>query len=283
MYLNFFKPAVGIVADRFAYFSSIGSAIIIIALVNKFFFKYNKPPGNLKILSAIIALIFATTIIIRNKDWKDIETLIHADYKKYPENAFLNYKEALFSINAIEKNNALDLNNEQQKQAFLNAKLLLQKSVAVDPNYIISRSYLCYVMIYLLNDFNGALPQIDKALSIEKTAELYFYKGICMRETHRNDSSEVYLKKSVAADASYYNSYNLLMFDYNAKKEYQKTIDLFYWALRNGVNTTEINNGLGKTYWEMGNNTEAKKYYQKALYIDANNKEAAAMVKHLSK
>lgn len=283
MYLNFFKPVVGIVADRFAYFASIGSSIVIVALVKEFIIKNKNPSINLKLIIVGMAILFGFIIIIRNNDWKNIETLTHADYKKYPENAFLNYKEALFSVSTIKKNNAAGLNNEQQKKAFLNAKQLLEKSLSVDPDYIVSRSFLCYVLVYLLNDFKGALPQIDKGLALEETAELYFYKGICMRETHQGDSAEIYLKKSIATDVGYYNPYNLIMFDYNAKKEYAKTIFLFKNALTKRINTTEINNGLGKTYWEMGNNIEAKKYYQKALDIDANNREAAAMVKHLSK
>ncbi len=283
MYLNLITPVVGIVADRFPYSSSFGFAIIIVASAKNYLLKTNKLTNNLKIACTVVGLIFTGTIIARNRDWKGMETLVHADYKKYPDNAFLNFKEAQFSIAQIEKKNGAGLNNQQQKNAYLNAKSILEKSISVDPNYIISNAYLCYVMIYLLNDFKGAMPQINRSLKIEKTAELYFYKGICFRETGQADSSEQSLKNSIEADASYFNPYNLLMFDYNAKKQYQKSIDMFNTAVIKGANTVQIQNGLGKTYWEMGNNPEAKKHYQNALDMDAANQEAAAMVKHLSK
>ena len=54
---------------------------------------------------------------------------------------------------------------------------------------------------------------------------------------------------------------------------------MFKKAIKEGVETIEIYNALGKTYWEMGNNNEANVYYKKALSLDASNQEAAAMVK----
>lgn len=77
------------------------------------------------------------------------------------------------------------------------------------------------------------------------------------------------------------NAYNLLMYDYNANSEFEKTITLFNNAINNGVKTVEIYNGLGKTYWQMKNDEEAKKYYRKALEINSTNVEATEMLKRL--
>ncbi len=283
MYLNLVRPAVGIVADRFAFLSSLGAAITIVALLHRYFSLAPAAPKQLKLIAGIVAVVFATSIISRNRDWKSLDTLIHADYTKYPNSAFLNYREGLCLVQAVEQKRTKVETVAQQREIFLRARTLVEKSVRTDPGYLVSRSYLCYINIYLLNDFKAALPHVDTALSIEKNTELYFYKAICMRETKQPDSAEFYLKKCLELDAGYTNAYNLLSYDYAASKQFDKTVALYSNAIKAGVNTLEINNGLGKTYWQMGDTAQAIVYYQRALAIEPANEEAAAMLKRLKK
>jgi tetratricopeptide (TPR) repeat protein len=217
----------------------------------------------------------------RNKDWDNINTLVEADYKKYPNSSFLNYKQGLNIVKTVEDKNSR-LSIDQKKAKVQEARLLIEKSISIDSSYSISQAYLSYILVYLINDFNAALPHINTAIKLKATTELYFYKAICMRETKQKDSSEFYLLKCIERDDKYYNAYNLLMYDYNLNKQHQKSIDLFKSAIAKGVKTIEIYNALGKTYWEIGNNAEANFYYQKALEIDSSNQEAAAMVKRTS-
>lgn len=216
----------------------------------------------------------------RNKDWNNIYTLVNSDYKKYPNNSFLLYKQGLNLIKTIEDRNS-SLTLEQRKSKLQEAKTVIEKSVSIDSNYVVSQSYLSYVLVYLVNDFKAALPHINAALRMEEMTELYFYKAICYRETKLKDSSEYYLKKCIARDKNYFNAYNLLMYDYNVNGEFEKTITLFNNAINSGVKTVEIYNGLGKTYWQMKSNEEAKKYYKKALEINSTNVEATEMLKRL--
>jgi len=283
MYLNLVRPAVGIVADRFAFLSSLGAAITVVALLHRYFSLTPAAPRQLKIAAAVVALVFGTGIISRNQDWKSLDTLIHADYPKYPNSAFLNYREGLSLVQAVEQKRTAVATVAQQRDIFLKARSLVEKSVRIDPGYLASRSYLCYIDIYLLNDFRAALPHVDTALSIEKNTELYFYKAICMRETRQPDSAEFYLKKCLELDPSYTNAYNLLSYDYAAAKQFDKTVALYTNAIKAGVNTLEINNGLGKTYWQMGDTANAIIYYQNAQGIDPRNEESAAMLKRLRK
>jgi protein O-mannosyl-transferase len=280
MYLNLAKPAVGIVADRFAFFSSLGVAIAIIGLLLPFLPSFKLMHKNIKLVFGIVLLVFAFITINRNADWNNVYTIIAADYTKYPNNAYLNYKQGMNIIKIIEKDKAM-LTADVVKTRLLEARKLLEKSIEVEPNYANSRNYLSYVLVYLINDFAAALPHINSSIAYKETIELYYYKGICMRELKQKDSCEFYLKKCITMDNSYYNAYGLLMYDYNLNKEFQKSIDMFNEALSKGIKTESIYNGLGKTYWQMNNNVEAKKYYQKALDINPNNEESAAMVKRL--
>lgn len=280
MYLNFAKPAVGIVADRFAFFSSLGIAISIIGLLISYLPDFKTMHKQVKLIFGVVLIVFAFLTIKRNSDWNDIYTIIAADYTKYPNNAYLNYKQGMNIVKKIDKDKA-SLTPDIMKTKLIEARALLEKSIAIEPNYANSRNYISYVLVYLINDFAAALPHINHSIAYKETTELYYYKGICFRELKQKDSSEFYLKKCIIMDDAYYNAYGLLMYDYNLNKEYQKSIDMFNEALSKGVKTESIYNGLGKTYWQMNNNVEAKKYYQKALDVNPNNEEAAAMVKRL--
>ena len=281
MYLNLVKPAVGIVADRFAFFSSLGIAIVVISLLSKYISLTPTLPKNVKIGFGFLAVLFMIMSFTRNKDWENINTLVNADYKKYPNSSYLNYKQGLNIVKSIEDKKS-PLSVDQKRAKVQEARLLIEKSISIDSSYSVSHTYLSYILVYLLNDFNAALPHINSALRLKESTELYFYKAICMRETKQKDSSEFYLLKCINRDNKYYNAYNLLMYDYNLNKDFQKTIDLFKNAINKGVESVEVYNALGKTYWEMQNNTEANVYYRKALAIDASNQEAAAMVKRTS-
>lgn len=281
MYLNVVRPAVGIVADRFAFFSSLGGSITIIALLIKFFPQLKTPTKTIKIYAGVLIFICFLITFSRNKDWKDIYTLVEADYKKYPNNSFLNYKQGLNTIKLIEDKTA-PYTTEQKLAKIKEARVLIEKSIQIDSTYYVSQAYLSYVLIYLINDFKAALPHVNTAIRLKETTELYFYKGICFRELKQADSSEKYLFKCIARDSVYYNAYDLLLYDYEANKTFDKSISLLQSAIKKGVNEVKIYNALGKAYWQSGNNIEANIYYNKALNLDATNQEAAAMVKRTS-
>lgn len=283
MYLNLIRPAAGIVADRFSFMPSLGVAICVIALLHRYFNLSAVVPNRIKMATTAVFIVFAAIIITRNGDWKSLDTLLQADYTKYPNSAFLNYRQGLSIVQGVEQKRTRVSSAIEQRNLFMKAKTLVEKSVEIDPQYVVSRSYLCYIYIYLLNDFKAAIPHVNIALSQEKDTELYFYKAICMRETKQGDSAEFYLKKCLELDKAYLNAYNLLSFDYNAAKQYQKTVDLYTHAIKEGVNTLEINNALGKTYWEMGDTANAIVSYQHANDIDPINEESAAMLKRLMK
>ncbi len=278
MYLNVAKPAVGIVADRFAFFGSLGIAIISIALLNSYVPLKDTMSNKLKIGALLIIVVFATVTIKRNVDWNNKRSIIEADYSKYPNNAYLNYKHAMDIVQTTLGGNTM-LSFDQKKKNFVEARVFLERSIQTAPDYANSRNYLAYVLVYLLNDFTGALTHINYSISYKETTDLYYYKAICMRETKQKDSSEYYLLKCIKMDDRYYNAYGLLAYDYNLNKQHQKSIDLFKSAIKKGVESVEIYNALGKTYLEIQNSAEANIYYKKALAIDPSNQEAATMVK----
>lgn len=280
MYLNFVKPVVGIVAERFAFFASMGFSIAIVGLLFSYFKLKKELPKNVIGIGIAILLVFAYTSIQRNKDWKDINTILEADFAKYPNNAYLNYKRGMNLVKEVEKGGQ-QMRVQQRTALLQEARKSLEKSIEVEPNYANSRNYIAYVLVYLLNDFNAALPHINSSIAYRETTELYFYKGIVMRETKHADSAEFYLKKCIDMDNAFYNAYSLLMYDYNLTKNYQKSIDMFNKALNDGVKTEQIHLGLAKTYEEMGNKEEAIKNYREIVKLNPQNTDAANYLKKL--
>jgi len=280
MYLNIVKPAVGIVADRYTFFASAGFSIAATGLLFKYFSEKNDLSKKVKMIGIVVLIIFGITVIKRNSDWKSISTILAADTGKYPDNAFLNYKTGIDIVKNLEKQSG-QMSIEQRKSILLTARKHLEKSIEVEPNYANSRNYISYVLVYLLNDFNAALPHINHSIAYKETTELYFYKAIVMRETKHADSAEFYLNKCIKRDNDFYDAYSLLMFDYNLTKNYQKSIDMFYKALENGVKTEQIHLGLAKTFEEMGNKDEAIKNYREIVKINPQNKDAIAYLAKL--
>ena len=92
MYLNFAKPSVGIVADRFTFFGSLGIAMVIISLINSYFPLKEKISNKVKIGTLLVIVVFGTMTIKRNVDWNNKRSIIEADFAKYPNNSYLNYK-----------------------------------------------------------------------------------------------------------------------------------------------------------------------------------------------
>lgn len=283
MFLNLVRPAVGIVAERFGFAASLGFAIVLVTLMQRPIQAGYMSKKRLQLAGIAVAILFGGTVVARNRDWKSLDSIILTDQAKYPNSAFLNYHAAIAIVQGIEQKRTRVETMEQQKQLFRKARTFVLRSVNTDPTYVPSRSYLCYIDIYLLNDFRAALPHIDTALSMEKNTELLFYKAICMRETKQADSAEFYLKKCLELDAAYQNAYNLLAYDYNLTKQYAKTIALYRYALSQHVVTPATYNGLGKAYWEMGDTANAVTFYQQALDADPVNEEAIAMLRRLKK
>lgn len=277
MYLNFAKPAVGIVADRFAFFSSAGIAIAVVGLLFNYF-KTKDLPKNVKGIGIVVLLLFAYNIITRVADWKDINTIIEADTEKYPNNAYLNYKKGMQIVKDVEKYGA-QASLEQRNAALAQARKCLEKSIEIEPNYANSRNYISYVLVYLMNDFNAALPHINASLAYKENTELYYYKAIVMRETNHKDSAEYYLKKCIDMDIAFYNAYGLLMYDYNQNKQFDKSLELFNTALDAGLETEAIYQGLAKTYEAMGDTAKMKENYRLVLKQNPANTEAAAKLK----
>lgn len=258
MYLNVVAPIVGIVADRFCFTASLGVIILAAAAYQKWSNSKLVFSTTTKGFAAIVLVFFSYLIIQRNSEWKDLNTLISADVKKYPESVFLNYKAGANIIKSMEARNNSQLKTENQKQV-ADARAYFEKAIAKYADYPEALNSLSYLMIFMYNDFANAVPHINKSLSLEYSVEVEYYKGICYRELKKQDSSEVLLLDCIKHDIKYQNAYDLLVYDYNAKKQFSKSIALLQNAIDNGYENEKIITMLNNAKLFAGETVNSRK------------------------
>ncbi len=273
MFLNFFRPAVGIVADRFAFFGSLGFCITIIFLFESYFSGAKKISFSFKIAAFVIGITYSFMTVSRNTDWKEPNILIAADIKKYPESSYLNYLYATGIMDSLVKNQN-NISEKVRAERILLVKTSLEKSISISGDYPKSLNFLSSVLVLINKDYKAAIPIINQSLALQKNSEMYYYKGICLRELKIADSSEYYLKKAIAYNKVLYHAYKLLMEDYNAAGKYEKSINMFTDAMKNGQENEFIFTALATTYLEMKDTLSAEFYCQKAFSIKPDSKEA---------
>ncbi|HXB40340.1 MAG TPA: hypothetical protein VNZ49_07340 [Bacteroidia bacterium] len=280
MFLNFFRPAVGIVADRFVFFSSFGFCITIIFLLESYLSGTKKIIPPLKLVALVLGIAYSYMTISRNTDWKDPNILIAADLKKYPESSYLNYLYATGVMDSLVRNKD-NMPEKIREEKILNIKKHLEKSISISGDYPKSLNFLSSVLVLINKDYKEALPVINQSLAIQKNSEMYYYKGICFRELKTGDSAEYYLKKAINANKVLYQAYKMLMDDYNAAGKYDKSIELFTNAMKNGQENEFIFTSLANTYLEMKDTLSAEFYCQKAISIKPDSKEAQKIMDRL--
>jgi protein O-mannosyl-transferase len=243
IYLNFLTPAVGIVADRYAFTPSLGIAILVVSAYRKFYNPKLKLDKNFKSVAILLIVIFGFIVIQRNTDWKDLETLTSKDADKFQHGVFLNYKAGANLVNFV-KANERSISQQDKIGILTKARKHFENSLSTYMDFPECLNYASYALIFYFNDFKAAVPYIDRSLQLDSTVEILYYKGICYRELNKRDSSEILLLKCIDMDKKYRNAYDLLLYDYTAEKKYSKSISLLEKALENGIDDDKIRKDL---------------------------------------
>lgn len=278
MYINLLQPVVGIVADRFPFFASMGLCMAALHFMLPYL-TVKKTTFQIKTIGAIILVTYAGMAIARNADWKNSNRLIAADVQKYPNSAYLNYLEAINVMDSLEKKKKF-LTRPQWDAGLQKARQNLERTLEVSPNYPSAMSFLSYILIFLQKDYQAGLPYINRALQHKRNANLVFYKAVCLHGL-RQDSSEYYLKETIRMDSSSSNAYKLLMEDYNNAGKYTESVNMYNDALKKGLQNEFIYTGLATTYFEMKDTASAEFYCQKAFELNPNSQQALRIMKQL--
>ncbi|MEA3444900.1 MAG: tetratricopeptide repeat protein [Bacteroidota bacterium] len=241
---NVLKQPMGIVADRFMYFPSLGFSIIIGYLIYKVF-KQEPILQRIKevninkiiVLTIVILIPYSAKTITRNKDWKDQPTLLKKDIQYLENSAKANFiyagtmKGVL--MRAIRKSGKKD---PRHKEAVDDILKHLNMAISTYPDYYQAYDMRGSIYITFFNKFDKAIEDFNRSLEIkEKYIPAYFGLGYC------------YLKK----------------------KDYQKAIYNYEKTIEYDPEHFQAHKSLLQIYQELGNIEKSNYYSRKTSELGA--------------
>jgi hypothetical protein len=275
-FLNLAFPAPGIVAERFAFASSLGLCLSIAIGLNYLLQKFNSKDKALVVL--ILGLTIACTLHAwnRNPDWKNMLTLVSADIESVPESAKMNQ---LYATNTMA--NALGDGIAPPSLEGIDKGIFhFQECVRIDPGFPfawfdLGNAYL--VRNRLVNRQNpGRSPDIDSAkLAFRKSVivdsfyvEAPFFLASLHQESGQVDSAEKYYLEAIKRDSSYIFSYTNLSMLYFNIEDFEKSLRVNYQAKKINPEVYPPIINLGKTYMHIGEIDSAFKYLNLAYAMN---------------
>jgi tetratricopeptide (TPR) repeat protein len=285
MYLNFVKPAPGIVADRFLFFSSIGFALILIQLLFTVKGKTLYPTSFAQVkpyqkaISVVVLVIFSLVIVARNKVWKDKLTLFETDSKNYPESVKLSLLMSSQTIIHLTDGSNIIKNNDKAEKIMTSKKNLMH-AVEIDSSCGGCYNNLSYLLLSYENNPPLALKYLMKGYRVDSTKkELLCNIGIAHMKLNRPDSAEKYLLKAVNADPGYefMITFDVLQSLYTATDP-MKGIRFFEKAVAEQPSSETLNIFLAKLFFQVKDTANSLVYYRKALEINPGNSEVQRFI-----
>lgn len=229
MYSNLVRPAVGIVAERFAYVASLGFSILMAYGFIKLFklpLKSSESFGpKAKFLAAVIGLLVIGTGIYvndRNLDWKDELTLVKNDIRFLERSAKANALYADFLVLERPKASTAEERKEIEDQAIYYFK----ESVKIYPSNGSVENNLG-VLYFDRRDFETADVHFEKAraLGINSANSLYNF-GMCKVALNKYEEAIELFDASIMKDPNYFNSYSQLSNIFYQGKVYDKALTI---------------------------------------------------------
>lgn len=238
---NLFFPFTGIIGERMLFGPSIGFALAIGYIIILIFKATNET--NRQKAFAIYALVamlvlpsvFATTH--RNAAWKDRETLFWYDMKYLEESAKANVIYANLLSRKVYDNPAR-MGTEKSMRDIKDAEKMYRQALDIDSTYANAWYNLAYLRQIVYQDYDNSEQMFKKALGYDSTLNnSYYFLG--MAEVMKGKYTEAIENLEKYSQAETYD---------------EKFYDLTYFF-------------IGKSYFELGDNTKATEYYQ--LCIDS--------------
>lgn len=263
MFSNLVKPAVGIIAERFAYLPSLGFCIVLAYFLLKIckvpITEKEKPWKGSPVLVgffALITVVAGAQVLNRNGDWKNEITLAKNDSKHLEKSAKAN---ALLGDYLI-----IDMRNAQsavaKKNFAENALFYYKRSLAVYDNNGAVYNNLG-VINHELGNYKKSISYIKKAHALGTiTANSYFNLGASYYKNEDYENAAESFENSIATDPNYVNSYNQLMQLYFKLKRFDDALNVNLKSLKQfpeqrekiikaGQQIAEIQYGRGTDYY----------------------------------
>lgn len=185
MFANVVVPAVGIVAERFAFYPSLGFAVVAGVLIVKYLLKDH--PGKKSVttkpfiaFSVILVLLSSFTTISRNAEWSSRFSIYTADIKKVPESAKINALLAAHYTNELEqvRSGKTQVRPEKFEQLKDSARYFFSRALEIYPEYTTMQNNLGMIYFSYYNQPDIAFGYFEKAVELDSNyAQALFNLG----------------------------------------------------------------------------------------------------------
>lgn len=187
-YLNLLWLAPGIMAERFAFFSVLGFALVLVLGIRKLETTTGKKHLSLFLLG-IIAIAFTVINLFRNPDWQSKETLIEADAQKAPRSVKLQTALAEIYQSKLSEN----LTPADRAYYYKQAEEQYRKAIAIYPGH--AGAYANLGVLYATEKrLETARQHLEKAIELGYASAHTYYNLGAIHEMagHREKAIESY-------------------------------------------------------------------------------------------
>ncbi len=259
-FANVISIVVGIVGERFVYFSSFGFCIMITFLLLKLFkmnehkestaFKIQNVKFAFKACIVIIFITLSAFTIARNNQWKDEITLLRHDVKQFPNSCNLHYitgNKIYPQIFTTPNGAKRDLLIQEATFHYKAAVALMTEGVEKYPKDFTTLNNIGTIYVNIFNDPVSAQPFFKRALHVKPDNTVAQYNfAYCYEKRNLHDSAITCYEKLVSKNTPCIPVYLQLRDLYFNKNQFSKTISC-------DKKTILLNPTIAKYYINLGN------------------------------
>ncbi len=279
---NLYKPAPGIVAERFAYTASLGFCIIVAIILLRIFkipfqaktiirkFK----PQFIIVIVAILGL-YSVLTISRNNDWKDVSTLYRRDVEHFDKSYNLHYllvTNITSQINSTAPGQLRDKLLNELREHQLKIAEIVSKDIAKYPKDYISRNNLASIYVNYTDEQEEARKLLRQAIAVKPDySEAYYNIAYSYEKSNNIDSAIYFYNKTLDMESSFVNIYLKLPDLYTGKGEYSKAFEIDERAMKMFPDDAGFYINAGNTCMLMKDTLKGINYFVKAVDIEPSN------------
>jgi protein O-mannosyl-transferase len=282
-FANLAVPIVGIVAERFIYFASLGfcfATAFVLLNVFKIDFK-NRSQGfkvltpSLKGILIVVILLFSMIIVSRNNKWKDTLTLLKADSLNFEESCNLHYLigTTLYpEIIKTPKGSKRELMVKEATYHYKEAVHLMVEGVRKYPADFTTLSNIGMIYNNILNEPHVAQYFFKKSLAVNPNNPVAKYNFVFCYEKKNLPDSAVLGYEKLLSDSDVYPLVYIQLHDLYLKKgAYGKAIICDKKAIKEAPDNARLYVNLGNALILNKDSGAAIQPFRKALELEPNN------------
>jgi len=278
IFLNIIGPVAGIVAERFAYYASLGFCLALSVGIFKILSVKTEgvfPVKKIKMyvfLSLLVLIPYAVKTKVRTYDWKDHKTLYSQDIKHLENSALGNAIFAEWQINEIYNNYMIGKPTVDIEQKLGLAVKHYKRAIEIYDGYVSSYSNLAFIYYQFFNRYHDAIPLLEKAVTLKPDyAEAHYNLAYCHHMLFHLEEAKVNYETTIALDSQFLGAYSYLGEVYAMLEKWDEAVKINE-ALKVRLPDNDIPYiNLGKIFLMQGDTVKSMYHFEQAALIAPEN------------